>query len=58
MTFEQWWRGLNIRDLPNVQRYKVVCKMAYTAGQNEILSRRSDVAFQQKQPAPQEGSGK
>lgn len=49
MTFEKWWEKLNTRDLPNVQRYKVVCKMAYTEGQKDILSRMGEVP----QPAPQ-----
>lgn len=32
-TFDEWWKGLNTKGLPNVQRYRVVCKMAYTEGQ-------------------------
>ena len=36
-TFDEWWAALNTKDLPNVQRYRVVCKMAYTEGQKRGL---------------------
>lgn len=38
MTFDEWWKILNTRGLPNIQRYKVVCKMAYTEGQKHGIA--------------------
>ena len=33
LSFDEWWKVLHTDGLPNVQRYRVVCKMAYTEGQ-------------------------
>jgi len=33
--FDKWWATVNTNGLPNVARYKVICKMAYYAGRKQ-----------------------